>query len=251
MSRNTRLSKLICNQNEITKLSIPDDSSLAYACKGKKTIDGNTVRFENSEGYGAVQYILLIDKHTSIPGFHKGSPLITVQPKKQEALKGKKATFTVKAAGDGLSYQWYRQQKGSSSWIKLIGCKRATLTFVVKPDMDGYKYRCEIKNSSGKVTSKTAKLIVVTKPRITTEPKAASVKAGKIVTFRVKAAGGALSYQWYCQKPGTSKWEKISKATMAACSFKATKEQNGYKFRCVVTNAAGKVNSKAVKLTVK
>ena len=93
--------------------------------------------------------------------------------------------------------------------------------------------------------------MVISKPKITTQPKAASVKVGKKVTFKVKATGGGLTYQWYRQKPGTKKWEKISKATKATYSFKAAKKWNGYKFRCLVKNDAGKVYSKAVKLTVK
>lgn len=43
----------------------------------------------------------------------------------------------------------------------------------------------------------------------------------------------------------------FSKATKATYSFKAAKKWNGYKYRCVVKNAAGSVKSKAVKLTVK
>ena len=71
------------------------------------------------------------------------------------------------------------------------------------------------------------------------------------MTFKVKAKGLELKYQWYYQKPGSKKWVKISKAAKATYSFKAKKKQNGYKYRCLVKNAAGQVYTKAVKLTVK
>ena len=89
------------------------------------------------------------------------------------------------------------------------------------------------------------------KPVIKTQPKAATVKAGKKATFKVKAIGDGLKYQWYYQKKGTSKWVQIKKATKATYSFKVAKKNNGYKYKCLVSNKAGKVYTKAVKLKVK
>lgn len=123
-----------------------------------------------------------------------------------------------------------------------------TLTEIIT---DGWKYSCEIRNEAGIANTGTARLHIVAKPKITTQPKAAKVKAGKKVTFKLKAAGENLKYQWYRLKPGTKKWEKIKKATKASYSFKAAKKWNGWKFRCVVTNPAGKITSRAVKLRVK
>ena len=67
----------------------------------------------------------------------------------------------------------------------------------------------------------------------------------------VVAKGDGLKYQWYYQKPGTKKWVKMSGKTKATLSFTAKKNKNGYKYRCLVKNAAGKTYTKAVKLTVK
>ncbi len=178
-------------------------------------------------------------------------PVIITQPEDITVAAGKTATFTVVAEGTGLSYQWYVQLKGSEGWDPISSATKDTLSFTADSVQNGRRYRCEVSNDKGTVSSEEAKLTVVTKPKITTQPKAASVKAGKKVTFKVKATGGALKYQWYYQKKGTTKWVKISKATKATYSFTVKKSQNGYKYRCTVTNAAGKVNSKAVKLTVK
>ena len=87
--------------------------------------------------------------------------------------------------------------------------------------------------------------------KITAQPKKASVKAGKKVTFKVKASGYDLTYQWYYQKPGAKKWVKIKNAVKPSYSFKAGRSKNGYKYRCYVTNPAGTVKSKTAKLTVK
>ena len=166
-------------------------------------------------------------------------------------MAGNKVEFTVTAKGEGLKYQWYVQKNGETAWTAINGATSAKLTVTASADLDGAKYRCEVSNTADKVTSDAATLTVIYKPVIKTQPKKASVKAGKKVTFKVKAVGGNLKYQWYYQKPGTKKWVKMSGKTKATLSFKAGKSKNGYKYRCLVKNEAGKTYTKTVKLTVK
>ncbi len=180
------------------------------------------------------------------------APTITAQPENKKVVVNKTATFTISAQGTGLTYQWYEQAKGSTAWTPISGTTSDELTITAVADMDGNKYRCEVTGEGNQtVTSNAGTLTVVTKPKITTQPKAANVKAGKKVTFKVKASGYDLKYQWYYQKPGTSKWVKMSGKTKATLSFKAGKSKNGYKYRCLVKNEAGKTYTKTVKLTVK
>lgn len=91
----------------------------------------------------------------------------------------------------------------------------------------------------------------IEKPKIITQPKSVKVKAGKKVTFKVKAEGEQLKYQWYYRTSSKAKWKKISNATKASYSFKAKAKQNGYQFRVLVRNPAGKVYSKAATLKIK
>ncbi len=179
------------------------------------------------------------------------APVITAQPKKITVASGKTATFTVTARGEDLHYRWYCLEKDGNVWKRLDGENDASLTFTARSGQSGNKYRCEVESGGVPVKSSAAELTVVTKPKITTQPKSVSVKAGTKVTFKVKASGGGLSYQWYRLKPGTKKWVKINKATKAAYSFKAARKWNGYKYKCLVKNKAGKLYTKAAKLTVK
>ncbi len=92
----------------------------------------------------------------------------------------------------------------------------------------------------------------VSDPKITTQPKTATVKAGKKASFKVKASGGALSYQWFCLKKGSTNWVAVtSGGKSATLKVSAKKNMNGNKYRCTVTNVFGSVTSKAVKLKVK
>jgi hypothetical protein len=178
-------------------------------------------------------------------------PEIWSDPSDIEVAAGKNAEFSVDAWGEDLSYQWYCRKKGSSTWEAMSGKTKAKLSFTAEAGQNGNEYRCEVSNPAGKATSKAAKLTVLTKPKITTQPKSATVKAGKKATFKVKASGAKLQYQWYVMKKGTNKWTKLSGKTSATLKITAKKSMNGYKYRCKVYNAAGSVYSKTIKLKVK
>ena len=107
-----------------------------------------------------------------------------------------------------------------------------------------------MKNDLGKETSAAAKLTLMTKPKVTTQPKSAKVKAGNSVTFKVKASGGGLKYQWYWAKAGSNRWVKISGATKATYKFVPKKSMSGRRYRCLVKNGVGKVYTKIVTLSV-
>ena len=184
-----------------------------------------------------------------------GKPKITTQPKSAAVKKDAKAAFKV-VAKEAKSYQWYYRTSSSAAWkvVTATGGKTASYSVVATSKRNGYQYRCKVLNPAGSVYSSTVTLTTVTaKPKITTQPTAKTVKAGKTVTFKVAASGRALSYQWYYRKGTSGAWTKVTAASgkTATLSMKATSKQNGYYYRCIVTNVMGNVTSKAVKLTVK
>ena len=90
-------------------------------------------------------------------------PTITEHPDSLTAAAGAKATFTVKASGSGLTYQWEASTDGGKTWKPsgAGGNSTATLSFTVLEAHDGYMFRCVVKSSSGQSeTSKAAKLTV-------------------------------------------------------------------------------------------
>ena len=182
------------------------------------------------------------------------TPGITTQPGNQSVAEGKTATFKVVATGTGLSYQWYYQKSGESTWNKVsTNGTSATYSLATEARHSGNKYRCLVTNSGGgSVYSNTVTLTVTAKPAITTQPSNKTVTAGSKATFKVVASGTGLSYQWYYQKPGESTWNKVStNGTSATYSLTTEARHNGYQYKCTVSNTAGSVTSKVVKLTVK
>ena len=87
-------------------------------------------------------------------------------------------------------------------------------------------------------------------PSITTHPANATVIEGNTATFTVAATGTpAPTYQWQINK-GTT-WENINDAQSASYTTSETvKANDGYKYRCVVTNRKGSVTSNEATLTV-
>ena len=88
-------------------------------------------------------------------------PTISKQPKSVKARAGKAVTFTVEARGEGLSYQWYYRTSAAAKWKKIKeNARSSSYTLTVDAAIDGYQYRCLVKNEAGKVVSRIAKLKV-------------------------------------------------------------------------------------------
>ena len=87
-------------------------------------------------------------------------PAIRVQPQAASVQNGNKATFTVTAAGTGLTYQWQYSTNNGSTWKNWSGKTVASVTVTGTASNNGVLYRCIVKNSAGSVTSSPAKLTV-------------------------------------------------------------------------------------------
>ena len=187
-----------------------------------------------------------------------GAPRITRQPEDTAAELGKEASFMVEAEGNGLSFQWYYRKSASDTWKAINPARGSEQLYVVttKAYQNGYQYRCEVKNSKGTVYSNVVTLNVTkaaAKPKIITQPpEAVSVLAGEKATFSIKAEGADLSYQWYFRTSSKGTWKKtnLSAGTEDTYVLTAKLKQNGYQYRCKVSNSAGTVYSKALTLKV-
>ena len=90
----------------------------------------------------------------------------------------------------------------------------------------------------------------VTAPSITTQPSDAEVDNGETATFTVVASGANLSYQWKIDDG--SGWNDISGANAARYTTSTVDADcDGYRYKCVVSNSGGDVESNAVTLNIK
>lgn len=176
------------------------------------------------------------------------APVITVQPTNQTVNSGATATFTVTATGTAPTYQWKR---GGVAVANGTGGTTNTYTTPATTSAnDGELYTVTVTDGGTSVTSApAAKLTVIFKPVIGTQPANATIVEGQSATFTVAATGNALSYQW--KKDGVNVSTGTG-GTTASYTTPVTVDTslNGSKYTVDVTNTGGTTTSAQATLTV-
>lgn len=174
---------------------------------------------------------------------------ITTQPKTTYTKSGATAKVTVKAQGDGLTYQWYIKNAGSSKYSKSSVTSATYSAKMSSSTKDRYAY-CVITDAYGNsVQTKTVRLRMAAS--ITTQPKNVEVAEGKTAKVTVKAAGDGLTYKWYYKNPGATKFSLTKSFTGNYYSVKMDESRDGRQVYCVVTDKYGKtVKSNVVTLSM-
>ena len=177
---------------------------------------------------------------------------ITTQPTNKTVKLGDSLTLSLKAEGNGLTYQWYFKKAGQTSFSKWNNRTHASETVTPNATWDGIQLYCVVKDSSGKsVQSNTVKITVTQDLKITTQPTNKTVKLGDSVTLSLKAEGIGLSYQWYFKKSGQTSFSKWNGRTHASETVTPNATWDGIQLYCVVKDSSGKsVQSNTVKITV-
>ena len=89
------------------------------------------------------------------------APSITKQPQPVSVKVGETATFTVEAAGEGLSYQWMVDKKDNAEFVNIDEATSESYTLnAASKEFNGYQYQCVVSNQSGSVTSNPVTLTV-------------------------------------------------------------------------------------------
>ena len=182
---------------------------------------------------------------------------ITSQPVDYEGQIGDPASFTVgvSASGTDLSYQWQYSSDGGRTWksSSLPGNKTATLSTELTEARLVYRFRCVISGVYGlTVTSDEVRMIKAAELAITSQPEDYEGSIGDPASFTVEATGAGLSYQWQYSSDGGATWRSssLTGSKTATLSTELTEARLVYRFRCVVTDAAGNsVTSNIVRMT--
>lgn len=175
-------------------------------------------------------------------------------PESDYASVGDMVYFYCNADGSNLQYEWYKND--------VLVSTQHILSFEVTADDDQAVIYCVVKNGFTSKTSNKAHLtvtggVVVTKPQILTQPKNVTVHADETASFVLMASGENLSFRWEYSEDGLS-WGVIDIANQDWVELyddslvwnSAIIEEDGYRFRCIVSNSAGSDTSSVVRLTV-
>ncbi len=232
--------------------TLPDGMTLAAntgILSGTPTQEGSfrfAVKATNSTGFSTRQMTLVV----------AGSEYSVTKGANSEWTQGGdkgidfsgsgKGTFTVKVDGAAVAAGKYTASSDGSTvtlkpeYLDTLAAGSHTVTLVYT---DG--------SAKAKFTIKAKDKTVA--PTVSSQPTDADVAPDGSATFTVTASGTTpLLCQWQVDKNDGSGWTDISGAVNASYTVeKVTAEQSGWKYRCVIKNAAGSVESNAATLTIK
>ena len=185
-----------------------------------------------------------IDGGTSAPGYFtaKSAPLtITKQPVSASVNEGTVADFSLTATGTKLTYLWQYKKKGATSWTDWSTKTTAAITVAYDKSRDGMSLRCKLTDGNGKsVYSNTVTLTYKDAgPVVTKQPVSASIKAGELAAFSLKATGNKVKYLWQYKKAGATGWTDWSTKTTASITVAYDKSRDGMSLRCKLTDGNG------------
>lgn len=174
-------------------------------------------------------------------------PGFTQQPFSGYVATGTSTTLSVTGVGTGgLSYQWYRGDRGDTSQPLAGEVSSSYTTAVLSTDA---RYWVRITDSRGSWDSQAAVLTVVSPPQITKQPvaPATAMPYGSSSYMFVNATGGGLNIRWYRGLPGDTS-TPVTGATGSSLLTPPLTGDTGFWVR--ITNVAGSVDSVAVPVTM-
>ena len=232
------------------------------------------VRFVNRNLYSVWQY----SDGITYSVFDYDSPIVKLSnPTEIEEVKGYdvQVSATVDNANyfDGVTYQWYYVwayaegtplykaiENGTKNGYTFANADTATLTISRETtNADPLIVRCQVtgtKNGykrNANTEDVSVSFIDLPLPAINTQPQGANLaKADNKHAIAVYASTkqGTLTYQWQSSEDGNV-WENIEGANAFNYLVDRSVATNGTYYRCVVSNAAGSVNSDAAKFVIK
>ena len=202
---------------------------------------------------GRQVYCVVTDKYgnkvTSRTYTLRMTATITKQPTTGFAKQNVAAKVSVTAVGDGLTYQWYVKNPGTTEYV-VSSVKTATYSAKMTAANSGRLIYCVITDKYGhSVQTKT--VVMRMQATIVTQPKTVTVKNGTTAKTTVKAVGDGLTYTWYVKNKGAKSFGKSSIKTNTY-SVKMSSTTNGRQVYCVVKDKYGKtVTSSTVTLKKK
>lgn len=156
--------------------------------------------------------------------------------------------MTLADAGLTLSGSTIHPADGTLEWIDDAGVLPNDTAVEMNKT---YKWRFIPADTNYEILTGEIELYHVDAPAVTAQPKSVSVTVGDTATFEVTATGTDVTYQWQIDRNDGNGFVNITGATGATYTTGVTdRDCNGFKYRCVISNAAGSATTDTVVLTV-
>ena len=208
------------------------------------TRDGREVYCVITDKYGFTVSSTTAVMKRYIPDGYTG-PVITAQPADWSGDWNEYPDITVAATGEELRYQWYYKNADETKWHVSTEKDDCYDSYPLVAFRNGREVYCVITDKYGfSVTSKTARMELYipdgyTGPTIITQPTDAAFANGEKISVSVKASGDGLTYKWYYQDAGATKWKVSSECDDCYDGYAMSSARNGRKLYCVITDKYG------------
>ena len=152
-------------------------------------------------------------------------------------------TFTVRATGSGLTYQWQFRSGVGAAWSDsgLEGSDTGSLTVKAIPQRAGLYYRCVIRDTWGNVAYSNAARLNINLTILEQPIDREGINGVSYAYFTVKAAGNQLRYQWQYLAWDSSVWKDsyIDGSRSKEFHVPIIESRDNMSFRCVITDEFG------------
>ena len=152
-------------------------------------------------------------------------------------LYWRKATVSVKAQGDKLTYQWYFCNPGDTVFRK-SSVTTATYSYEMVPEKVGRKVYCVVTDKHGDTAQSQTVVMRTIRPKITMQPTVVEDKEYNDLYVVVDAQGYDLICEWYICDAGESTFRKSS-ITGPIYYTDYTNSVIGRRIYCVITDCFG------------
>ena len=198
---------------------------------------GVGVTYNNNRFYWVQLFASSGNLNGKVPADQETVTRITQHPANYTGREGDTATFTVKADGDGLTYQWQLSDDQGKTWRTSL-TKSSTYTAKLSDKNDGRYLCCIVTDAYGNRLISNSAVMKIAKLTITHQPSDASAGLGAQVNFVVKATGESLLYQWQLSDNKGATWRNSAIRTSAYYTT-LTAKHNGRYVRCIITDKYG------------
>ena len=170
----------------------------------------------------------------------KNVATITTQPQNATAPNGSKATVTVKATGEGLTYKWYYKSKGESTFSLTTAFQGNSYSVQMNASRDGRQVYCVVTDKYGNsVKSNTVTIYMGNPLKITAQPQSVTAPNGATAKVAVKATGDGLTYKWYYKSKGQTAFSLTTAFKSNTYSVQMNSSRAGRQVYCVITDKYG------------
>ena len=177
---------------------------------------------------------------------------IVKQPTDQTAVSGNPVTVSLRASGEGLTYQWYFKKAGQDSFSVWNNRTHASETVTPNVTWNGIQLYCLVKDTCGNsVKSNTITVTIISGLEITEQPTDKTVILGDSVTLSLKANGSGVTYQWYYKKQGQNSFSVWNGRSSSVETVMPNYTWNGIQLYCLVKDTGGNsIKSNTITVTI-